>query len=210
VFFGLIPVIIIRMSYIIVGLGNPGEEYADTRHNTGRMMLEAFRAAHKFPELVAKSKYSALVSEGEVGKESVLLIAPETFMNKSGSSLKPIAWNPKKAEKLVVIYDDLDLPLGKVKMSFNRGSGGHKGLESVTKAVKTPAFIRIRVGISPETPSGKLKKPSGDKIVGDFIVAPFKKAEEPILKKVAKQVTEALDLIISEPREIAMGKINSN
>ena len=197
------------MAYIIVGLGNPGEEYAETRHNTGRIMLTAFQKSAGLPELSAKTKYSSLVSEGKVGKESVLLLAPETFMNKSGSAFKNIAMNAKKAEKVVVVYDDIDLPFGKVKMSFNRGSGGHKGLESVTRALGTPAFIRIRVGISPETPSGKLKKPQGEKAVGDFILGKFKASEEAELKKIKKRVTEALELILSEGRELAMGKVNS-
>ena len=197
------------MSYIIVGLGNPGEEYAETRHNVGRMALEAFRAAHKLPELAAKSKYSSLASEGKAGKESVLLLAPETFMNKSGSAFKNIAMNPKKAEKVVVIYDDMDLPLGKVKISFNRGSGGHHGLESIAKALKTEAFLRVRVGTSPESPSGKLKKPSGEKAVQDFILGKFRPAEEAVFKKAAKRVVEALDAILTDGRELATGKINS-
>lgn len=197
------------MAYIIVGLGNPGEEYAETRHNTGRIMLDAFRKSAGLPEFSPKAKYSALASEGKVGKESVLLLEPETFMNKSGSSFKNIAMNPKKAEKVVVVYDDLDLPFGKVKISFNRGSGGHKGIESIVRALKTEAFVRVRVGISPETPSGKLKKPQGEKAVGDFILGKFKPAEEAELKKIAKRVTEALEAILAEGRELAAGKINS-
>ncbi len=196
------------MSYIVVGLGNPGEEYANTRHNTGRMVLEAFRKANDFPEWVEKSKYVGLISEGKLGKEPVLLIEPETFMNKSGGSLKNVVMNEKKAEKLVVVHDDLDLPIGRIKISFNRGSGGHKGLESVARAVKTEAFIRVRVGIAPVTPSGKIKKPAGDKIVGDFIVAPFKKSEEADLKKAVKRAAEALAAIVSNGRELAMGEFN--
>ena len=84
-------------------------------------------------------------------------------MNKSGLSLKSAITNKKKAENLVVIYDDLDIPLGKFKISYGRGSGGHKGVESIARSIKTKDFIRIRVGIAPATPSGKVKSPKASK-----------------------------------------------
>ena len=98
-------------------------------------------------------------------------------MNKSGLAVKPIITSKKKAEALIVIHDDLDLPIGKFKISFNKSSGGHRGVESIIKAIKTEAFTRVRIGISPATPSGKLKKPKGEKDVGDFILGEFKKAK---------------------------------
>jgi PTH1 family peptidyl-tRNA hydrolase len=128
-------------------------------------------------------------------------------MNKSGTSLKDKIKNPKQAEKLIVVHDDLDLPLGKIKISFNRSSGGHKGLESIIKAIKTEGFVRVRVGICPTTPTGKNKKPNSSKIL-DFIVGPFKSAETEILKKVFKQTSLALDFLLTEGKEKAMGEIN--
>ncbi|MSR73309.1 aminoacyl-tRNA hydrolase [Candidatus Parcubacteria bacterium] len=203
--------------YIVVGLGNPGEEYKETRHNTGRIILESVAKTFDFPQWEADKKTRALISDGKIGKEKVRFILPETFMNKSGQSVAPLVTNPKKAEQLVVVYDDLDLPVGRFKISFNRSSGGHKGIESIIRAVKTEAFVRIRVGISPKTPTGKIKKPSGDAIVGDFILGKFKDAEMAEIKKVAKRVGEVIAMIVSLgasakgtriAREKAMGEFN--
>ncbi|MBI5077989.1 MAG: aminoacyl-tRNA hydrolase [Candidatus Yonathbacteria bacterium] len=196
------------MQYIIVGLGNPGEEYANTRHNSGRMVVEAFHKKNDFPEWVADKSLKALVSKGSWGKDKVMLIEPNNFMNVSGKSVAPLVKNAKDAERTIVVYDDLDLPLGTMKISFNRSSGGHKGLESIIKALKTTAFARVRIGVSPTTPSGKLKKPKGENEILDFIVGQFKKAELDEMKKVTKKGAEALELILDEGREVATGKVN--
>lgn len=196
------------MPYIIVGLGNPGEEYEGTRHNTGRIVLETFRKKNNFSDWSADKKLKALTSDGKVGKEKVLLVEPETFMNNSGKSVAPIIKTKKAAERLIVINDDLDIPLGRMKISFNRGSGGHNGIESIKRAVKTEGFIRLRIGISASTPSGKLKKPKGEQAVIDFILGDFKPKEMEILKKVAKKGSEALSTIITEGKEKAMGEFN--
>lgn len=194
--------------YVIVGLGNPGVEYENSRHNTGRMLVEYFAKKQGFEAWNEDKKHKTLVSEGKVGKEKTILLLPETFMNKSGLSVKSFITSKKKAEQLVVIYDDLDLPLCKLKISFGRGSGGHKGIESVVRSIKTKDFIRIRVGITPTTPNGKLKKPKGDKKVHDFIIGVFKKAELEALKKVSKKVNFALETIILEGRQKAMNEFN--
>ncbi|MDD4989522.1 MAG: aminoacyl-tRNA hydrolase [Candidatus Pacebacteria bacterium] len=197
------------MSYIFVGLGNPGEEYENTRHNTGRIMLSFFRKAQNFPEWEEDKKINALVSEGKVGKEKVMLVLPNTFMNKSGNSLKSLVKSKKAAEHLLVVHDDLDLPLGRIKMVFNRGMGGHNGLESIKRAVGTEAFIRVKVGISASTSKGVAKKPSGEKAVIDFILGKLKPAEEAEFKKTGKQVGEALEILLKEGREKATGFANS-
>lgn len=193
--------------YYIVGLGNPGEEYEYTRHNAGRIAVEAFIKKNKLPEAVMSKKFTGFVSQGEVNGEKVTVIMPETYMNKSGSSLKDVITSEKKAEKLIVVQDDLDMPLGKIKILFNRGSGGHKGVESIQRAIKTEAFTRIKIGISPTTPSGKIKKPGSDKIM-DFIVGPFKKPELDEVKKVAKEVADALTVMVTEGRAKAMEQYN--
>lgn len=195
------------MSYVIVGLGNPGDEYKDTRHNVGFMVLD--RIAKEVGvewELVAKKQ--ALVAEGKIGKEKVVLAKPQTFMNRSGNAVGFFIKSQKAAEKLIVVHDDLDIPLGKLKVSFGKSSGGHKGVESVMKAVKTQNFARVRVGITPTTATGKLKKPSGDAVVNDFIVDPFKKGEEDNIKKVIKIASEAVLMTVAEGREKAMGEFN--
>jgi len=146
---------------------------------------------------------------GKIEKNKALLLKPETFMNKSGEAVKSLITSKKKAETLVVIHDDLDLPLGKIKISFNKSSGGHKGVESIMKAVKTEAFIRLRLGISAETASGKIKKPQGEEKVIDTILGDFKKTETDELKKVIKKAVVALELIIVEGREKATSMLGT-
>lgn len=196
------------MQYLIVGLGNPGEEYAATRHNAGRMVVEAFRKKNDFPEWKKDVALKALVSKGTFGKDKVTLLAPDNFMNVSGKSVAPLVKSAKDAERTIVVYDDLDLPLGAMKISFNRSSGGHKGLESIIKALKTRAFVRLRIGVCPATPSGKLRKPKGEDAILDFIVGPFKKPEQEVVQKVAKKAADALALVLSEGREKATGEVN--
>jgi len=196
------------MSWIIVGLGNPGEDYASTRHNAGRMELEHFAHSRGFGELKETKKNNAHAASGAIGKTLIALVAPDTYVNKSGSAVGKYVKSTKAAEKLVVLYDDLDLALGTMKISFDRGSGGHKGLESVIRAVKTKKFTRIRIGVSPSTSSGKLKKPSGEKDVLDFILAKFKPAEMELLKRVFKRADAALEAIVTTGYVKAMNEFN--
>ncbi len=196
--------------WTIVGLGNPGEEYKNTRHNAGRIALQSFVKAFDFDVPVLVKKYQALFSLGKLGKQEVGIFLPETFMNKSGVSVASIVKSKKKAEQLIVVHDDLDLPLGKIKISWNRGTGGHRGVLSIVKNLKTEGFIRIRIGVSPTTPSGKLKKPKGEDAVDRFIVGPFKASELDEVKKVSKKVTGALETIILYGAQSAMGEYNGN
>jgi PTH1 family peptidyl-tRNA hydrolase len=187
--------------HFIFGLGNPGEEYRDSRHNTGRMALLKFAKMLNFPEFEFQKKANALVSVGKVGKEKVTLVLPETFMNKSGISASFFVKSKKTAVQMVVVYDEIDLALGTLKIVWNRGFGGHKGLESVARAVKTKEFTRVRIGISPK------KKPSGEKII-DFILGSFKPSEEQLLKKSLRTAAEAIRCIFEEGREKAMNTYN--
>ena len=196
------------MAYIIAGLGNPGEEYENTRHNTGRIMIEHFREANDLPEWKADKLSKALVSKGKVADESAVLLEPNNFMNNSGKSFPTFVKSAKAAEKTIVIYDDIDLPLGVIKISYNRSSGGHNGVGSIIKALKTQEFIRVRVGVSKMSAKGAAKKPKGEEAVLKFLLGQFKKDEMLELKKVAKRVNDALLAIISEGREKAMGEFN--
>jgi PTH1 family peptidyl-tRNA hydrolase len=197
------------MNYVIVGLGNPGAEYENTRHNTGRMAVDAFAKKIGVSDWTDDKKIKAEIAKAKVGKNSVELIKPNTFMNKSGEAVKKFVKSKKAAETLVVIHDDLDIPFGKMKISFNKSAGGHRGVMSIVKAVKTEAFIRMRIGISPATSSGKIKKPQGEKAVTDLILGKFKAGEQDTLKKLMKRAAEGLELIVTEGKEIATGKINS-
>lgn len=196
------------MAWVVVGLGNPGEAYENTRHNAGRMALLHYAKYASAPLWKEDKKSQSLTTGATVGTTLVALLLPNTYMNKSGSAVVKLVKSVKAAERLIVVYDDLDLPLGKIKISFNRGSGGHKGVESITTAVKTKKFTRIRVGISPETPGGKMKKPLGEKAVNDFILKKFKPEEIDELKKVFKRVAEAIDVIVAEGPMIAMNHFN--
>ena len=196
------------MSYIIVGLGNPGEEYEKSRHNLGRIVLEYFRKKSDFSEWEESKKNRGLVSNGKIGKSKVVLLEPETFMNKSGLSVKSLITSKKKAEKLVVIYDDLDLSIGEIKISFNKGTGGHRGLESIAKNVKTKEFVRVRVGISQATPTGKLRKPKGEQKTLDYLMGDFNKKDLGILKKLKPKIIQALETTIVEGRQKAMNLFN--
>jgi len=178
---------------IVVGLGNPTDEYQNTRHNTGRIMAS----------MVAK----------KMGQSKVKFMMPDTFMNNSGRAVAPLIKKKNDLKDLVVIYDDIDLPLGKMKISFNRSSGGHNGLNSIIKALKSEEFLRIRVGISPSKKSargglGVARKPKGEKAVLNFLLGEFKKSELETIKKLSKKVSEAVETIFSEGKEKAMSLYN--
>jgi PTH1 family peptidyl-tRNA hydrolase len=174
------------MKYI-VGLGNPGAEYEKTRHNTGRIIIS-------FIEDKIETK--------------VKFVMPDSFMNNSGKVVAPLIKSKKDLADLVVIYDDIDLPLGKMKISFNRSSGGHNGVGSIIKHLKTEEFVRIRVGICPTTPAGKLKKPKGEEAILKFLLGEFKKEEIAELKKLSKKIAEAIDTFYSDGLGKAMSLYN--
>ncbi|MEK7477800.1 MAG: aminoacyl-tRNA hydrolase [Patescibacteria group bacterium] len=200
------------MAYFIVGLGNPGEEYDDSRHNTGRMIVDSFHKKiskdYDFSAWKFDQKLSAQKSTGKIGTQSVTLLLPDTFMNNSGKSVKPLITSVKQAHNLVVVHDDIDLPLRVLKIVWNRGTGGHRGVESITKAIKTEEFVRIKIGVSPSTPSGKVKKPQGEEKVVNFILGKFKSTDQEIFKKVSKRAIEALATIVEEGKERAMNLFN--
>jgi len=195
------------MQYIIVGLGNPGEEYEETRHNTGRILLQWFAKANDAEWKVDK-KINAQVAKMKIGKSAVTLVLPDAYMNNSGNSVKKLVSSIKQAEKLMVVYDDLDLPFDSSKISFNKSSGGHKGLESIIKALKTEKFARIRVGISPTSPTGKLRKPQGDEKVMKVIMGKFKPEEILILKKLYKKISQAIETFVESGLGSAMTEFN--
>jgi len=186
---------------LVVGLGNPGKEYENTRHNTGRIMVSLIK--NKL-ENVKNPSSRAKLTTGQVK-----FITPDTFMNNSGKAVAPLIKTKKDLKDLVVIYDDIDLPLGKMKISFNRSSGGHNGLNSVIKALKSEEFLRIRIGTAPVTPSGKIKKPKGEKAMLNYLLGEFKKSELETIKKLSKKVAEAVETIFTESKEKAMSIFNN-
>lgn len=189
------------MSWLIVGLGNPGGGYKETRHNTGRIFLDWLRLKHNFPSWQEDKKLRALVCEGKIGTEKVKLLLPETMMNNSGKSVGQLVTNETKAKKLIVVHDDLDLPLGAFKISFNRGTGGHRGLDSIVRSIKTRAFVRVRIGIVK-------KKPKTEKQIVDFILGKFTAVEMSILKRLSKKVLLALETCVADGSQRAMNIFN--
>jgi len=208
------------ITMIIIGLGNPGTEYEGTRHNAGREAVMKFAQKLEFGEFKADKKSQALVATGRAGKGKATLVLPETFMNKSGVSAGKLVKGPKKVKDasgkamkafpdLIVVHDDLDIPLGKAKMSWDKSAGGHKGVQSVIKAIGTQGFFRIRIGIVPPKANGQPKKLDHDSIVENFIVADFKPKEADELKKVIKKVVSCLELAVSDSPERAMSEYNA-
>lgn len=193
------------MAHVVIGLGNPGPEYAHTRHNAGRMAAEHFVAQEGIGDFKLKKSANALVAEGTVGKEKVVVALPETFMNVSGKSAAALVKSKPAAKKLLVIRDDLDLPLGALKMTtFGRGAGGHHGVESIARALRTKDFAQLKIGISGQTPKGRLKKVSGDEKVVAHVIGKFKPGEAETLEKALQKASEATRLFIVEGIERAM------
>jgi PTH1 family peptidyl-tRNA hydrolase len=193
---------------LIAGLGNPGSEYENTRHNTGRIIIQNIAKANDFSEWKDDMKLKSFRSKGELDGEKVEFLLPNTFMNNSGNAIVQIIDDKKKLKNLVVVYDDIDLPLGSLKISFNRSSGGHNGLESVIKKVKSREFIRIRIGVSPVTPTGKIKKPKGEDAVLKFLLGKYKEDELKEIKKISKKVSEIITMISAEGKDKAMSVFN--
>lgn len=184
---------------LMVGLGNPGEQYKGTRHNLGRDTAEIFRRKNGFPEFRFEKKWKAEVSLGEIGKEKTALLLPNTLMNKSGQAVGPAARFFKvKSKDIFVIHDDADLPLGRAKLSFGKHSAGHKGVESVMRVLKTRDFWRLRMGIAGrrDIPAEKL------------VLRKFTPDEMRYAKKITKLTIEALERALTEGPERAMNSYN--
>lgn len=196
------------MKYVIVGLGNPGAEYAHTRHNAGYAFVERCADLCGAENWREDKKARAMVVRGECEGHDVTFVLPQTYMNRSGSAVAPFVKTVKAAERLIVAYDDIDLPLGAFKIAFGRGSGGHKGLESVIRALKTKDFVRFRIGVAPATPGGKLKKPRGERAVVDFLMGTWRKPEAEKVEKVYKKAHAAFETIMQEGRAKAMNEFN--
>lgn len=192
----------VAMQWVVVGLGNPDTEHEGERHNAGRALVQ-YVAKKETLQWRTDAKACALVAKGDA-----TYLLPETYMNKSGNAVGKYVKSIKAAGCLLVAYDDMDVPLGKIKISYNRSCGGHNGLKSVERAVKTQKFWRLRIGVCPTTPSGKRKKPSGEQAVIDFILGRFKEGEREVLKKVYKVAAEAIACVLDEGPTAAMNRYN--
>ena len=166
---------------LIIGLGNQGEEYQKTRHNTGFLAVNKIADNFQFPISNFNSKFNAEISQGMINNEKVILVKPQTFMNNSGQAVKAILDYYKiNPEDIIVIHDDLDIPLGEFKISKNKNSGGHKGVQSIIDCLGTKDFTRIRIGIDAE----RNKKIPTEK----FVLEKFNEEEMREIERVIEEV----------------------
>ncbi|MEG1310771.1 MAG: aminoacyl-tRNA hydrolase [Romboutsia sp.] len=184
--------------YVIVGLGNPGKQYDKTRHNIGFDVIDIL--SKEYGISMTKIKHKALIGEGRVGTEKVLLVKPQTYMNLSGETLIDI-YNYYKVDlsNIIVIYDDIDLDVGKLRIR-KKGSGGtHNGMKSITKCLGSTDFPRVRVGVS---------KPRPEQDLADFVLSRFRKEELEDLAIALEKAYRAVDCIIREDIDLSMNKYN--
>lgn len=184
--------------FLVVGLGNPGEKYEKTRHNAGFIVLDEILGTDDW-ELGKNSK--AEYTSESIGEELVEYIKPQTFMNESGISVRYAKDKHEISdENIIVVYDDIDLPVGKIKISHDRGNGGHNGIRSIEQHLGTTNFTRIRIGISQELEGGKVIKPN--------VLGQFSKEDLETIKKLSEKVHDSIKTIAKRGREVAMNKFN--
>ncbi len=183
---------------VIVGLGNPGKKYERTRHNLGFLVLD--RLAKKNGVAVTRKKYEALVGEWNRDGEKVLLVKPQTYMNRSGETLQSLLrYLPVENEDLVVIHDDLDLPFGRIRIRQQGSPGGHRGMISATGVLGEQGFSRLRIGIGRPPPAVE---------PADFVLQRFSPDEADRLNEVIGRATEAVECLLQEGAHRAMEKFN--
>lgn len=183
---------------LIVGLGNPGEKYKNTRHNLGFRVVDELKNYFNLADFVFDKKSNSFFAKNS----DLLIVKPDTYMNLSGQAVRSLNGYYKiDEENKIIVHDDIDLPVGEIKISKDRGSAGHRGVESIIKNLGTKNFIRIRIGIKPKT--GKPKKTE------DFVLKKFNKEEEEIIGKVMEKAVKAVEVIVKEGTEKAMSIFNN-
>ncbi len=187
---------------LVVGLGNPGPEYQWTPHNAGFLAID--RIADAAGVQVANRRGRALTGKAQLGGREVILAKPETWMNFSGESvaalLREFSLNPER--ELVVLYDELDLPLGTVRVRPGGRSGGHNGAKSINALVGTERWARVRIGVGPDGEIGKSRRGK------DYLLDPMRRMELQLLGEGLDRAAEAVSIIASEGLDIAMNRIN--
>jgi len=184
---------------LVVGLGNPGREYAATRHNIGFMVID--RLAINLGIKIEKKMLKALVGQGQVNGEKVILAKPQTFMNLSGEAVGMLlSWFKLAASDLLVIYDDLDLPPGKLRLRAGGGSGGHKGVQSIIQVIGTEYFTRVRIGIG--------RPPGPDFETVGYVLSRFGNDEAQVMEEALDLAQEAVVCAVRDGIERAMNLYN--
>jgi PTH1 family peptidyl-tRNA hydrolase len=183
---------------VVVGLGNPGKKYERSRHNLGFSVVD--RLAEKNRVAVTRKKYESLIGEWNRDGEKVLLVKPQTYMNRSGQALRSLLrYLPLEAEDLIVIHDDLDLPFGRIRIRQQGSAGGNRGMLSVLETLGDKAFIRLRIGIGRPPPAVD---------PADFVLQSFSPDETGRLDDVTSRAVEAVQCLLDEGARRAMEKFN--
>ncbi|MEM9176206.1 MAG: aminoacyl-tRNA hydrolase [Myxococcota bacterium] len=188
---------------MIVGLGNPGDHYVRTRHNAGFLVLERLAARHG-AIFSADAALEARTAPLSLGGTPALLVAPQTFMNRSGRSVEAALerWPALDPEQdLVVVYDDLDLPTGRIRLRPAGGAGGHRGMRDIQAVLETRAIPRLRFGVGHPGERGQA--------VVDYVLAPFSEAEEDALAEALERSADAIEAIAEQGFATAMGRFNA-
>ena len=185
--------------YIIAGLGNPGKRYVNSRHNIGFDALDAVAAKYNID--LKKEKFNGIFGEGIIEGEKVILVKPQTFMNLSGECIREFKnWYKVSNEQIIIIYDDISLSLGKIRIRPKGSAGGHNGIKSIIYQTGSEVFPRIKIGVgSPENP---------DYDLADYVLGYFSKTETETLVPVVVKVADAVGEIIRNGAEKAMSKFN--
>jgi PTH1 family peptidyl-tRNA hydrolase len=184
---------------LIVGLGNPGDEYRLTPHNVGFMVVDRIASEHRVE--IRNRQCRALTGRIQVGDEPVLLAKPETYMNLSGLSVRELVaeYELKPEADLIVVQDELDFPLGTLRIHTRRSSAGHNGIESIIGALGTQDFLRIRIGVAPER-----KIEDGQ----SYLLSPLRKAELAVVDGMLDTAADAVKAILTEGAAAAMNRFN--
>ncbi len=184
--------------WAVVGLGNPGRRYSGTRHNAGFVFIKSL--AKEWKVRLRKTIFASRAAYVEREKGKILLATPLTFMNRSGLAVKQILEGRGiQPEKLVIVHDDLDIPLGEIRVRKRGSAGTHRGMMSVVEEIRTTEFLRIRIGIGP--------LPGGRDAV-EYVLSPFDDAEKPLLEEGLKKAREALHMLFEGKAEEAMNIYN--
>lgn len=193
--------------WVVVGLGNPGKQYAETRHNVGFMVVDEL--AQRFPSSSAHPNEYSHIRQIHPLNQSVLLVQPQTFMNCSGLAVNHVlSRHPTSLDQIIIILDDLDLPPGTLRIRRRGGNGGHKGLKSIIEHLGETAFIRVRIGIGrPHVETPPLPGASHEKTI-EHVLQPFEDDVRPMMYTAIKRASDAIELIISGQLEKAMNIYN--
>lgn len=187
------------VSWIVVFLGNPGPKYRDTRHNAGFMAADAMEK--KLGVSINKLRFKALTTQATLGGEKVLLLKPQTYMNLSGESVSPAAAFYKvPPEHIIVVSDEVSLPIGKLRIRKSGSAGGHNGLKNIIAMLGTDAFPRIRMGVG--------APPHADYDMADWVLSSFKNQDADDMRSLAVRVCDAVECYIAEGPDRAMNKFN--